>query len=227
MLVQDRGVDDHQHHQHTAEELRDRWTAESWDQRYREKPALWSGHVNAAVEEEVAGLPPGTALDLPCGEGGDALWLAEHGWQVEGADVSPVALGRAAAQASARGLEGSIIWSVRDVLTWQPPAPAYDLVSVTFLHLTPDIRPQVHRALASAVLPGGSFLVVAHHPSDLETTVGRPPEVELFCTPEQVAGDLGEGWTVASARVRPKTARDAEGREVTVHDTVLRAVRGG
>ncbi|MBV9830569.1 MAG: class I SAM-dependent methyltransferase [Marmoricola sp.] len=217
----------HEHHAHTAEELRDRWTAENWDERYRQKPSLWSGHVNAALEEEAAALTPGTALDLPCGEGGDALWLAEHGWQVEGADVSSVALERGAAQAEARGLADRITWSRRDVLTWRPTEPAYDLVSVTFLHLTPDIRPEVHRALAAAVRPDGSFLVVAHHPSDLETTVGRPPERALFFTPEEVAADLGAGWWVASARVRPKTARDAEDREVTVHDTVLRAVRGG
>ena len=217
----------HEHHHHTAEELRDRWTAENWDERYSQHPSLWSGHVNAALEEEATGLVPGTALDLPCGEGGDALWLAEHGWTVEGADVSSVALDRAAAQAQARGQADRISWRQRDVLTWRPAEPAYDLVSVTFLHLTPDIRPGVHRALASAVRPGGSFLVVAHHPSDLETTVGRPPERDLFFTPEEVAADLGEGWSVASARVRPRTARDAEDREVTVHDTVLRAVREG
>ena len=84
----------------------------------------------------------------------------------------------------------------------------------------------MYAALAAAVRPGGSFLVVAHHPSDLGTTVKRPPEPDLFFTPEELSADLGDEWDVVSARVRPKSAADGDGREVTVHDTVLRALRG-
>lgn len=221
--------DQHHHpgHHHDADELRHRWTAENWDERYSQKPSLWSGQVNGAVEEEVAGLEPGTALDVACGEGGDVLWLAEHGWQVEGVDVSQVALDRAAAQASARGLQERISWQQRDVLSWRPPASTYDLVSAVFLHLTADLRRSVYGALAGAVRPGGSLLVVAHHPSDLETTVGRPPEPELFVTAEELAEELalGPDWRVVTTSSRPKTARDSDGREVTVHDAVLRIVR--
>ena len=112
------------------------------------------------------------------------------------------------------------------MLSWRPPAASYDLVSVTFLHFPPDLRTSVYGALADAVRPGGSFLVVAHHPSDLETTVGRPPEPELFFTPEELVGDLDGDWDVVTATRRPKTAKDADGHEVTVHDTVLRAQRG-
>ncbi len=203
----------------------DRWTAENWDRRYGEKPSLWSGHVNAALEEEVGSLTPGTALDVACGEGGDALWMAERGWQVEAVDVSRVALDRAAAQAEARDLQGRVSWQQRDVLAWQPPPSTYDLVSVTFLHFPVELRTRVYAGLAAAVRPGGSFLVVAHHPSDLVTTVRRPPEPDLFFTPEDLTADLGDEWDVVSARVRPKSARDGDDREVTVHDTVLRAHR--
>ena len=208
-----------------TDELRDRWTAESWDERYGQKPTLWSGKVNAALEEEVSVLEPGAALDVACGEGGDALWLAEHGWRVEGVDVSQVALDRASAQAELRGVQDRVSWRQRDVLVWRPPASTYDLVSVVFLHLTPDFRREVYGALAGAVRPGGTFLVVAHHPSDLDTTVGRPPERELFFTAEELAADLGHGWSILTASSRPKVALDGEGRAVTVHDTVLRAVR--
>jgi SAM-dependent methyltransferase len=207
------------------DERMERWTAANWDQRYGEKDALWSGHVNAALEEQVTGLTPGRALDVACGEGGDALWLAEHGWQVVAVDISTVALDRARAQAEARGLADRVDWQQRDVLVWRPEATTYDLVSVTFLHFPPVLRTSVYEGLAGAVRPGGSFLVVAHHPSDLETTVGRPPEPDLFFTSEELVADLGDEWAIESASVRPKTATDAEGREVTVHDTVLRAVR--
>jgi 2-polyprenyl-3-methyl-5-hydroxy-6-metoxy-1,4-benzoquinol methylase len=207
------------------EDLSHRWTAENWDRRYAEKPALWGGHVNAAVEEETAGLTPGRALDVACGEGGDSLWLAEQGWQVDGIDVSQVALDRARARAEAQSLQERVSWQQRDVLAWRPPESTYDLVTVTFLHFPPELRRRVYAALAAAVRPGGSFLVVAHHPSDLETTVRRPPEPELFFTADDLVADLEGEWTVATASSRPKTAVDADEREVTVHDTVLRAVR--
>jgi SAM-dependent methyltransferase len=207
------------------EHLRDRWTAENWDRRYGEKPKLWSGHVNAAVEEEAGGLTPGRALDVACGEGGDALWLAEHGWVVDAVDVSQVALDRAAAQAQARGLQDRVTWQQGDVLAWSPPTSTYDLVSVTFLQFPAEPRRRAYAALAAAVSPGGSFLVVAHHPSDLDTSVRRPPEPELFFTPDDLVADLDDGWTVATASTRAKSALDADEREVTVHDTVLRAVR--
>ncbi len=91
------------HHQHGAEPSTDRWSAEFWDDRYGSMPTLWSGHVNAVVRTETASLSPGTALDVGCGEGGDALWLAERGWRVEGVDVSQVALDRAARRAHEAG----------------------------------------------------------------------------------------------------------------------------
>ena len=86
-------------HEHGDEQPAEtpRWDATFWDERYATSPALWSGHVNAVVADEAGRLAPGTALDVGCGEGGDALWLAERGWQVLGVDVSRVALERAAA----------------------------------------------------------------------------------------------------------------------------------
>ena len=90
----------HQHGTAEPEASSAHWTAEFWDERYSSIPALWSGHVNAVVVTETEALSPGTALDVGCGEGGDALWLAGRGWQVEGVDVSQVALDRAARHAA-------------------------------------------------------------------------------------------------------------------------------
>src|SRR5205085_8196577 len=119
------------------------------------------------------------ALDVGCGEGGDALWLAEHGWQVVGVDVSQVALDRAAARAGETGLADRTTWEQRDLLRWSPPAATYDLVTACFIHLAAGDRQAVYAALADAVVPGGTFLVAAHHPSDADV-VDRPPHAELY-----------------------------------------------
>lgn len=206
-----------------------RWDAAFWDERYAAAPALWSGHVNAAVRDEVADLPPGRALDIGCGEGGDALWLAERGWEVLGVDVSQVALDRAAARARETGLDARTGWERRDLLAWSPAEASYDLVSVAFVHLAAGDRRAVYQALARAVVPGGTFLVAAHHPSDIGV-VPRPPGPGLFFTADDLVADLPGGpaaWEVVTAEARPRTEHHPGRDAVTVHDTVLRARRRG
>ncbi|MCW2826601.1 MAG: methyltransferase type 12 [Marmoricola sp.] len=204
----------------------DRWSAEFWDDRYRSKPALWSGNANAVVMTETADLPAGRALDVGCGEGGDALWLAGRGWQVLGIDVSQVALERARGHADVAGPEisGRTAWEWRDLLSWTPPAASYDLVSVPFLHLPSALRVPVYAGLAAAVAPGGTLLVVAHHPSDIGV-VPRPPEPDLFFTEEDLAAELDDGWEVVTCEARSRAGSHPDGYDVTLHDTVLRAVR--
>jgi 2-polyprenyl-3-methyl-5-hydroxy-6-metoxy-1,4-benzoquinol methylase len=204
-----------------------RWDAAFWDDRYGSSDALWSGHVNAVVRDEVAGLPPGRALDVGCGEGGDALWLAAQGWDVLGVDVSRVALARAASRAREEGLQARTTWEHRDLLEWTPSARAYDLVSAAFLHLATDERRRVYAGLAEAVAPGGTLLLAGHHPSD-QDVVPRPPHPELYFTAEQLAADLPGGsgsWEVVTAEARPRPGHHPDGHSVTLHDTVLRARR--
>jgi SAM-dependent methyltransferase len=69
--------------------------AAEWDARYAGKNLVWEAEPNRWVVEVCAGLPPGRALDLACGEGRNALWLARQGWRVTGVDFSRVALERA------------------------------------------------------------------------------------------------------------------------------------
>jgi SAM-dependent methyltransferase len=203
------------------------WDAAFWDDRYGSAEALWSGHVNAVVRDEVAGLTPGRALDVGCGEGGDALWLARQGWDVLGVDISRVALGRAAARARDTGLDARTTWEHRDLLVWTPPARAYDLVSAAFLHLATDERRRVYAGLAEAVAPGGTLLVAGHHPSDLGV-VPRPPHPELFFTAEDLVSELRSGpgsWEIVTAEARPRPGHHPDGDPVTLRDTVLRARR--
>nr|WP_238354948.1 class I SAM-dependent methyltransferase [Kribbella sandramycini] len=111
---------------------------EHWDGRYAESTRIWSGKPNAALVAELAGLAPGRALDLGSGEGGDAIWLAQQGWQVTAVDVSPIALGRAAEHAREAGIADRIDWQHHE-LGKTFPAGTFDLVSAQFLHS--DDRP--------------------------------------------------------------------------------------
>jgi SAM-dependent methyltransferase len=135
---------------------------EHWEQHYGQREQVWSGRVNARLAEIAPSLTPGTALDLGCGEGGDAVWLAEHGWQVVAVDISDTALQRAAAAATARGV-GDRIEFVQYDLSDGFPAGTFDLVSAQFLHsMLPLDRPRILRAAAAAVRPGGTLLIVDH-----------------------------------------------------------------
>ena len=117
-----------------------------------------------------------------------------------------------------------IRWVHADLTTWAPAEGWFDLVSAQFMHLPAAPRHALFDRLAAAVAPGGTLLIVGHHPSDLETTIPRPPMPDLFATAEEIADSLDPGqWEVLVAEARPRLASDPEGREVTIHDTVLRA----
>ncbi|MBV9515629.1 MAG: class I SAM-dependent methyltransferase [Mycobacteriaceae bacterium] len=134
----------------------------TWEERYGERERLWSGRVNVRLAELVEPMTPGRALDLGCGEGADALWLAEHGWRVTAVDISQTALDRAAADATTRNVADRIDFRQHD-LTQDFPDGVFDLVSAQFLHSKmPMDRAAVLRRAAEAVAGGGTLLVVDH-----------------------------------------------------------------
>ena len=133
-----------------------------WEQHYSAKSQVWSGRVNAQLAAIVIGLDSGRALDLGCGEGADAIWLAEHGWTVVAVDVSTTALSRAHAAAESRGMAERIDFQQHD-LTVGLPDGLFDLVSAQFLHSTVEMdRIALLRRAADVVAPGGTFLIVDH-----------------------------------------------------------------
>lgn len=193
-----------------------------WDRMYRQRQAAWDGEPNPTLAQALVGLAPGTALDVGCGEGADAIWLANQGWRVTAVDLSNVALDRGRAADTAH----QVSWLQADMLAWQPPADAYDLISLHYVHLAPAERTALFGRLARAMRPGGMLLLVAHHPSDQETTIGRPPIPDLFFTADEVAALLAPGrWEVLFGGTRPHSVTDREGRAITIHDTVLKARR--
>lgn len=223
----------HEHHQHeqTLAELRDALTAGFWDERYGGTDRVWSGRPNQRLVEQVADLAPGTALDVACGEGGDALWLAEQGWQVTAVDVSQVALARVATHAEERGLGDRVRLGFYDALADPRPAGrrTFDLVTVSFLHVPLPDFPAIYRGIADAVAPGGRLLVTAHHPDDVTTGARHDHGPGLMFEPDRVLEVLGAGepdsaWEVevADTPVREQATPDGP---LLVRDTVVRLRR--
>jgi SAM-dependent methyltransferase len=194
---------------------------DAWDERYRSQPEIWSGDPNAALVAEVADLPPGTALEAGAGEGGDAFWLASRGWKVTAADISAVAIERAAKRASERGL--TIDWLRADLAT--VPAPGtYDLVTAHFLHVPKPEQPSLFRHLATAVAPGGTLLIVGHDVRDM-AEMGHSGLDEYGWTADGVTAVLDDDWTIETVASRPRPAKGPAGDEITIRDTIVRARR--
>jgi 2-polyprenyl-3-methyl-5-hydroxy-6-metoxy-1,4-benzoquinol methylase len=208
-------------HDHDLPGPDERFGKPFWEERYRSSKHLWSGNPNRHLTAQVADLPPGAALDIGCGEGADAIWLAQHGWRVTAIDVSDVALERARDHAAAAGVADRISFGQADVRSTQPAA-AFDLVNLQYMHLPVGN----YRRFAELVGPGGVLLVAAHHPSDLQTTMPRPPIPELFFTAEELAAQLEPAqWQILLTAAVPHQTTDPDGRDVTVHDTVFKAKR--
>lgn len=169
-----------------------------WESFYAEGQSRWSGRPNASLVDEVGDLPPGHALDLGCGQGGDAIWLAQRGWTVTGVDVSATAIRVAADHAAAAGVADAITWERLDVGSSLPDGP-FDLVTSSYLHSPVEIpRGAILRAAAAAVAPGGTLLVIGHAPSP------EHPHADLP-TLEEVRSDLApatKDWQVVTCELR-------------------------
>ncbi|MEJ7843947.1 MAG: class I SAM-dependent methyltransferase [Rubrobacter sp.] len=205
--------------------MMEKFTQEFWDERYRSRSQLWSGKPNPHLVSHASELSGGTALDVGSGEGADAIWLAERGWQVTALDVSTVALRRGAWRAAEVGAEVArrIDWLREDLMTWKgPKANLYDLVSAQYMHLPKRPREALFRRLADSVSPGGTLLIVGHHPSDLPSTAPREVAALRFTASEVAASLDSPEWEilVAAAPERPTTNPGGHTR-----DAVLRARR--
>lgn len=208
--------------------MTDQFDEAFWDERYRSHSSLWSGNPNPHLIGQAADLTPGTALDAGSGEGADAIWLAQRGWQVTAVDLSAVALQRGITHAARAGAEIAerISWRHEDLAIWDPGLARYDLVSAQYLHLPGQPRDALFQRLAASVTPGGTLLIVGHHPSDLQTTMPRPPLPELYFTGDDIAAALDpRHWDIITNAAAERPATDPDGHAVTTHDTVLRARR--
>ena len=169
-----------------------------WEDFYAGGKSRWSGKPNASLVEEVAGLEPGTALDLGCGQGGDAIWLATQGWTVTATDIAQAALDVAAQHAAEAGV--TVNWERHDLAESLPARP-FDLVTASFLHSDVELpRARILRAAADAVAPGGTLLVVGHAPSP------EHPHHDLP-SPEEVVAEIAlpeDGWELQASELRER-----------------------
>src|SRR3954470_19229356 len=193
-----------------------------WDARYAEADRVWSGRPNGALVAEVEGLAPGRVLDVGCGEGADAVWLALRGWDVTALDVSKVALDRARAAAEATG--ASIHWLHSALLDATLPAGGFDLASAQYPALLRTPGNDAERALLDAGAPGGTLLVVHHADIDVEHAKARGFDPADYVSPADVAALLADGWQVEVDERRARQVEGGAGAHHT-HDLVLKARR--
>lgn len=217
---------DHAHgHQHGSQHADD-YTQETWDARYAESARVWSGNPNPLLVTHVADLDPGEALDVGAGEGADSVWLAERGWRVTSLDVSPVALGKVRAHAEESGVGDRVRTLQHDLISTPLVPGTYDLVSAQFWHPPAELRAASYLGLAATVRPGGTLLVVGHHPTDLRTgTRNVPGRPDKLFVPEDVESLLpAEQWDVRVAGTPTRQVQRDDG-PADVTDSVVLAVR--
>ena len=167
--------------------------AAEWDARYEDSDLVWGAEPNRWVVQVCAGMTPGRALDLACGEGRNVLWLARQGWQVTGVDFSQVALDRAARLADGGPPPAHRSdWVQADLLHYQPPSAAFELVLIAYLHLPAQQRAAVIRTATQALAPGGTLLVVAHDSANLTEGTGGPQDAQVLYTADDVTHDLAD-----------------------------------
>ena len=216
--------DDHDHH-HDAEHGAGGPDAPVdpeafWDDLYGDS-RRWSGRPNPVLVEVVEPLAPGTVLDLGCGEGGDAVWLAQRGWHVTAVDVSGTALARAADHAAEAGVGERITWAHHD-LGRSFPDGTFDLVSAQFFQSPIELdRERILRQARDVVAPGGSLLVVGHAESP-SWTPGSHHHADLPQADDVLAGlDLPEGWQVVRSEQASREGTGPDGQTGTLVDSVV------
>jgi SAM-dependent methyltransferase len=208
-------------HRRPESSVRKGFAREDWNARYASSELLWTAEPNRLFASEVEGLEPGRALDLACGEGRNAVWLAEQGWRTTGVDFSDVALAKAARLAESRGVE--VEWVLADVLELVVAPRSFDLVAVLYLQLPPEELAQALGVATDALAPGGTLMVLGHDTTNLTDGHGGPKDVSVLFTPEDVTAHLGGLEVDRAEKVRRVVALE-EG-EATAIDAFVRARR--
>lgn len=159
----------------------------AWDERHSAGD-FEGGGPNPSLVAAVEGLRSGTALELACGSGTNAVWLAGQGWRVTAVDWSPVGLAAGREKARAAGVE--VDWLERDLFAWSPPERAFDLVVLVYLHLPREERGPVYARAAAAVAPEGRMVVVGHDRLNATEGEGGPPDAARLFTAEEIGREL-------------------------------------
>jgi ubiquinone/menaquinone biosynthesis C-methylase UbiE len=177
-----------------------------WDKRYAAAELIWTAEPNRFLVAEVHGSAPGRALDLACGEGPNAVWLATEGWEVTGVDFSGTGLDKAHHLAQQRHV--TVEWILADVTTYQPPPSGFDLVAILYLQLPAEPLAAALANATRALAPGGTLLVVGHDTTNLTHGHGGPQDAAVLYSPDDIVTNL-DGLVIDKAeRVRRPVQTD-------------------
>lgn len=179
-------------------------TVEFWDDIWSTMGHTFADH-DALLAEHTQGLEPGRALELGCGSGGNAVWLAQRGWRVTAVDFSAVAIEKAKLRAADKGVDVEFL--VSDVTAFRPNG-LYDLITSFYIQLWPEQRAQMLSAAAQALTPGGRLLFVSHDRSSPPSGWSRE-DLESLTTPDEIAAEL-PGLRIERAEVVKEIGAHAE-----------------
>ena len=212
-----------QDHDHNDERFGTDAQAAEWDTRYSEGGLTWSGRPNGRLVAEITGRPPGRALDVGCGEGADAIWLARQGWTVTAVDISDVALGRARRAAQAAGV--SVEWVQGDVLQGLFDPETFDLVSLQYPALPKAAGDEAVQSLLDTIRPGGLLLAVYHDLGDehREHMKARGVDPADYVGADDLESLVRDAFTVELRVTEPRI--DPPPGAPSIADVVLRARR--
>ncbi|MEN8040021.1 MAG: class I SAM-dependent methyltransferase [Actinomycetota bacterium] len=187
--------------------------SDMWDERYAEKELIWSAGPNLFLPPIVERLEVGSALDLACGEGRNAIWLARKGWDVTGVDFSPVAIDKARTVAR----DTSIEWIVADITSYEAQRQ-YDLVIIVYVHMGPEDMAALFTRAVEALAPGGTLVAIGHALRNLAEGVSGPQNPELLWTKERIA-PLVDGLEVRliDEVLRPVEDSDTDAIDILIH----------
>ena len=198
-------------------------TRAAWNERYSTRGMVWGPEANQFVAAFASDLSPRRVLDLGCGQGRNAVWLARQGHTVTGVDQSEVAVEQARQLAADNAV--SVTFAVADIVEcWNPAPESVDLVVLSYLQLPPETRRLAHAKVATAVAPGGNIFLIAHHADNLEHGVGGPPYPEVLFAEADLAADFATFHLSANKKV----FREVEGQDGAVrlaHDILMEAVK--
>ena len=196
-----------------------------WEQAHDAAPVdAGSSAPNPHLMSAASGLEPGTALDAGCGTGTEATWLAAHGWQVTGADISGAALAQASERAERQSVSGRVTWVEADLTSWEPGS-RFGLVTSNYAH---PAMPQLafYERISEWVAPGGTLLITGHLQRTASAGHGHHPPAEATATLADIIRSLGAAiWSIETAEEITRTLLGPGGRAFPLHDVVVRATR--
>jgi len=198
-----------------------------WNERYASKELVWSSGPNKLFSEEVQGLTPGKSIDIACGEGRNALWLAEQGWDSTGIDFSDAAIDKGRQIAEKRGVH--VHWIAEDASIYVLPKDKFDLVAILYFHTDPAEMESWLQIALDAVKPGGTFIYIGHDPSNIKHGVGGPQDPKFLPSAEEFTRRM-DAFDIERAGVvdRPVINEPGHGREElkgVALDTLVRAIK--